>query len=204
MYKVFIGMPSGGSIKDETVTSLIGAMDLLKQNGIETGLMIVTGGYVAHNRNKLVASAKEQGATHLMFIDADHIFKASSIIRLLDHDKDIVAANYNTRGNLTEDGQLLNVLKPFDEKGEMVTDGRVTKFQMPQELFKVAGIGTGFMMIKLSVFDKLEQPYFIAWEEPTGEHHTEDIDFCIKARNAGFDVWCSPRIEVLHIGTKVY
>lgn len=204
MYSIFIGMPSGGSVKDDTVTSLIGAMDLVKQQGIEVGLMIVTGGYVAHNRNKLVQAAKEHQATHLMFIDADHIFKPSAILRLLDHDKDIVAANYNTRGNVSDDGRLLNILKPFDENGEMVTDGRVAEFQMPKELFKVGGLGTGFMMVKMSVFDKLEQPYFVAWEEPTGEHHTEDIDFCIKARNAGYDIWCSPRIEMQHIGTKVY
>ncbi len=205
MANVFIGMPSGGRICDDTMTSTYAAMDLVKQKGHDCGLMILTGGYVAHNRNALVRAAREKQATHLMFIDADHLFAASSIIRLLDHDKDIVAANYNTRGNLGPNGELLNVLKPFDDKGKMVTDGSVANFVMPQDLFKVAGIGTGMMLIKLSVFDKLEPaPWFVAWEDEFGNHHTEDIEFCIKAREAGFDIWCSPTIQVGHIGTKVY
>jgi GT2 family glycosyltransferase len=204
MYNVFIGMPTGGTIKVETVTSLIGAMDLLKQKDIDVGLSCMVGGYVAHNRNNLVREARKKKATHLMFIDADHVFPPASIIRLLDHDKDIVAANYNTRGNLNKAGQLLNVLKPFDENGEMDTSGATKHYEMPKTLFKVAGIGTGFMLIKMSVFDSIDAPWFVAWEGKDGEHHTEDIDFCVKAREAGFDIWCSPTIQIGHIGTQQF
>ena len=75
---------------------------------------------------------------------------------------------------------------------------------MGSELFKASGTGTGFMLIKTKVFDKLKKPYFVAWEDEDGNHHTEDIEFCINARKAGFDVWISPTIKIGHIGTYEY
>jgi len=201
MYSLTIGMPSGGTVRAETMTSLISAMNPLKEKNVEHQLTIQIGGYVAHNRNKIVEIAKQNKSTHIMFIDADMVFPPSGIMRLIDHDKDIVAAMYNARG---VPGQpIISTVKPTDpekdpKKGEFVN----TEF--PAGLFKVFGLGTGFMLIKTSVFKKLEKPYFVAYEDENGEHHTEDIDFCAKAGKAGFDVWCSPTIQMNHIGTYFY
>lgn len=202
MYNVLIGMCTGGTVRSETMTSVIGAMEVLKGNGVSVGLSLQIGGYVAHNRNNLVKVAREKGCSHLMFIDNDMVFNPSAIQRLLDADKDIIGANYNARG---VPGQpVISTVKPFNKKGELDMTGETANYEFPQGLFKVGGMGTGFLLIKLSVFDKLEEPYFVAWEEPSGEHHTEDVEFCIRARAEGFDVWCNPTIKVGHIGTYQY
>lgn len=204
MYRIYIGICSGGAVQAETITSLIAAMDLIKQKGVDCGLDIMIGGYVAHNRNNLVREAFKKGASHLMFIDADMIFPASGIVRLLDHDKDIVGGMYNTRGNTDDDGKLLSTIKMLDENGELPMDGGTRNFSIGPELIKVGGLGTGFLMIKMDVFKKMESPWFVAWESPEGEHHTEDIQFCVNAREAGYDIYCSPTIKIGHKGTKVY
>lgn len=198
MYNILIGICTGGTMRSETVVSLIGAMDLLKQKGIDTGLSVQIGGYVAHNRNSLVALAKEKHATHLMFIDNDMEFPPSGILRLLDSDKDIIGGAYNARG--VPDKPIISTVKMSDD----YSSGKYSNVEIPNGLFKCYGMGTGFMMIKMSVFQELVKPYFVAWEDEIGEHHTEDIEFCIKAIKAGFDVWCNANIKIGHIGTYVY
>lgn len=201
MYNVLIGICTGGSVYAETVTSLIGAMDVLKEKGIGVMLSIQIGGYVAHNRNELVRRAQADGATHLMFIDADQTFPPSGIIRLLDHDKDIVGAMYNTRGNYDENGKLISTLKMADEEGNLINTGKV-----PAQLFKCYAVPTGFMLINMRVFDDpdMPRPFFEAGEDEKGEHYTEDVEFCKRAHAAHYDVWCSPTIHVGHIGKQIF
>lgn len=199
MYSLTIGMCTGGTVQAETVTSLIGAMDVVKDKGIPTYLSLQIGGYTAHNRNTLVETAKKNNSTHLMFIDADQTFPPSGIVRLFDHDKDIVGGVYNTRGSYDESGKLISTVKLADDDGNLLSGGSI-----PSQLFKCWAVPTGFILIKMSVFDKIDKPYFVAWESEEGEHHTEDVDFCEKAHKAGFDIWCSPTIKIGHIGNYVY
>lgn len=198
MYHVTIGVCTGGTMRSETVTSLVGAMDVIRANGIKANLAIQIGGYVAKNRNSLVETAINNGSTHIMFIDNDQTFRPSAIQRLIDHDKDIVCAPYNARPAPGQ--QVVSTIKLLDENGELPMDGGTKEFEIPAGLFKVGGSGTGFMLIKTSVFGKLKKPYFVAWEDEEGVHHTEDIEFCIKARKAGYDIWANPTIPIGHIG----
>lgn len=205
MYKVLIAICCGGEIYADTVTSLLGALETLRDKNVDYGLSIVSGGYKPLSCNKQVQTAKEQGCTHIMFIDADMIFPSSGIIRLIDHDKDIVGANYNVRGNPSRDPGREFTIKPTDpRKTPKHLKGQITTFEMPANLFKVWSLGLGFVLIKMSVFDKLDKPYFNDYESPEGEHHTEDVEFFTKCQDRGIDVWCSPTIRVGHIGSKTY
>ena len=191
-------MATGGTIRTETAISLVGAMEVLKKHGVDVGLSGQIGGYVARNRNALVQLAQEKGCTHLMFIDNDMEFPPSGIQRLLDHDKDIVGGIYNARG--VPGKPVVSTVKMSED----YSSNEISNIQIPAQLFKCFGMGTGFMLVKLSVFDKLKKPYFVAFEDEDGTHHTEDIEFCIRAKKAGFDVWASPTIPIGHIGTTVY
>ena len=162
MYKVLIGVCTGGTMRSETVNSLLHALEVLRQKDVEASVSIMIGGYVARNRNELVKTAQENGNTHLMFIDNDMVFPPNGILRLLDHDKDIVAGPYNARG-VTGKPSVSTV-----KIGDDLTSHTEMEFNMGPKLFKCSGVGTGFMLIKTSVFDKLEKPYFIAWEEEDG------------------------------------
>jgi GT2 family glycosyltransferase len=196
-----VGLCTGGVVQSETVTSLFGALDVIKGHGIGVNLSLQIGGYVAHNRNELVRVAQKNGSTHLMFIDADMIFQPSSIQRLIDHDKDVVGANYNARG---VPGQpIISTLKLVDPSTDP-DKGKFIQSEFSAQLFPVFGLATGFMLIKMPVFDKVEAPWFVAYEEPNGEHHTEDIEFCAKCHKVGIDVYCSPTIQIGHKGNYVY
>lgn len=196
--KLTIGICSGGTIRCETVTSLVTNMINLAQKDIMTGLLFQVGGYVDINRNKIVEACQKNGTTHLIFIDADMTFPDDGIFRLLEQDKDIIGANYNVRLDPTSKAFSGPTVK-------MLVNGQpVSMITLPKKLFKCYALPTGFMMIKMDVFDKLEKPYFDAWIGKNNEHHTEDIDFCRKAQEQGIEIWCDPTIKMGHIGSYMY
>ncbi len=198
-YSVMIGMCTGSSVHAETVTSLIGAMNLLKEKGIPVMLSIQIGGYKAHNMNELVHLGKENKATHLMSIDSDQTFPPSGILRLLDNDKQIIGAHYNERGNPNSAKRPTSVIKMADKKGKLISTDI-----MPSKLFRCYAVGCGFSLYDMSIFDSIASPWFISGESPEGEAWTEDVDFCRKAQEAGIEVWCNPSISVGHIGLCTY
>jgi hypothetical protein len=200
MAQVTIGICSGGTIRAETVASLVSGMINIAQKGLAPNLLIQVGGYVDLNRNKIAQKAIAAGSTHLMFIDADMIFPEDGIYRLLEHDKDIVGANYNVRldpTSATLSGPTVKMLvrgKPVS----LVPGG------LPDGLFKCYALPTGFMLIKLACLKKLKFPYFEALIDKKGKHTTEDVEFCRRANEAGIEIYCDPTIEMGHIGQYTY
>ena len=196
MSKITIGVCTGGTIRTETAASIIGAMINCAQTGIAPNILFQIGGYVDVNRNQIIKRAGD--ATHLMFIDNDMQFPEDGIMRLLKHDKDIIGGNYNVRLDPTSETFSGSTVK-------MLVDGKsVSMTKLPTKLFKCYAVATGFMLIKMEIFKKLKEPYFDAWIDKTGLHYTEDIDFCRKAGEKGFEVWCDPSIPIKHIGSYAY
>lgn len=198
--KIVVGICTGGTIRAETVVSLMSGMINLAQADIPPNLLIQVGGYVDVNRNQIIKEALKAHASHVMFIDADMSFPEDGIARLLAHDKDVVGGNYNVRLDPTSEVLSGPTVKMLVD-GEPVS---LTKDGLPDSLFKCYAIATGFMLINLRVFDKLDFPYFEAYQDKNGLHYTEDIDFCKKVNAAGLEVWCDPTIQIGHIGSAMY
>lgn len=188
---IAIGMPNGGTIKTNTLMCL---MDAIPQVKCERHLVMPIGGYSHNSRNMVVDKATEYKATHIMFIDNDMIFPPDGIKKLIEHDFDIVAANYHERGF-----PLTSTLKFIDNKGEL-RKGLESDFS--KTVFKCFAAGTGFMLIKMKVFEKLKKPYFFV--EDRGEFCTEDFYFCKRAHEVGIQTWCDPTVKVLHQGDFLY
>jgi len=185
----------------ETVTSLISNMIAIAQTGLMANVLFQVGGYVDVNRNKIVEEALKQGTTHLMFIDADMIFPETGILQLLAREKAVIGANYNVRLDPTSPDRTGPTVKMFDDAGKPIS---VRTQDLPKEPFKCYAVATGFMMIQADVFKQLAFPYFDAYQEANGTHHTEDVDFCRKVNEAGLEVWCDPTIQMGHIGSCTY
>jgi len=198
--KLVVGICSGGTIRTETMMSLIANIYNLGTHDLAVNILAQIGGYVAFNRNKLVEEAINAEATHLMFLDADMMFDNDAMWTLLQHaDKDIVAGNYNIRRDPKSVSGSGSTVKM------MVNDEIVSLTELPKGgIFQCYAAPTGFMLINLEVFKKLKKPYFVEWEDKEGNHTTEDVDFCIKANKAGLEVWCDPTIKIGHIGSTAY
>ena len=79
-----------------------------------------------------------------------------------------------------------------------------------QKPFTVDYSGFGWVMIKNGVFEneKLVYPWFAPKMQvfESGEVQDmcgEDVSFCLDAKEAGYEIWCDPRIRVGHEKTRV-
>ena len=189
--KIAIGIPTTGLIRSQTALCLMETMRL----PYDIFPIFRHGSYISDNRNKIVDIAMENKCTHIFFVDHDMRFHASTLKLLLEQDKDVIGAKYNYRFM-----PLTPMVKFFDKEGKVVNEGVLLK-----ETFKVAGIGTGCLLIKASVFEKIGKPYFpMEYDKEGNITCTEDMGFCEKVRNAGMDIWCDPAISVSHIGEYAF
>ncbi|GAG60555.1 unnamed protein product, partial [marine sediment metagenome] len=71
--------------------------------------------------------------------------------------------------------------------------------KLPNNPFKATLSGFGITLVKVDVFDKLEWPYWDNIRSPGAIERGEDLYFCRKAIDAGFDIWCDPKVKCNHI-----
>jgi GT2 family glycosyltransferase len=60
-------------------------------------------------------------------------------------------------------------------------------------------VGFGCCLIKASVFRNLAPPWFVY---DVGKNKGEDIYFCEKARDAGYEIWVDPSVRPRHLGVS--
>lgn len=198
---ILIGIISGGTVRAELLPCLISALEVAKGHGIGVHLSCQIGGYAAHNRNETVMLAQKNKADYIMFIDNDMVFPASGIQRLLDADKDIIGVHYNARPKPgTQSVSTVKLANPWTDPRH----GQIIASEIPAQMFQCFSVGTGFTLIKLSVFEKIAFPWFVSGQLENGDPFTEDVDFCRKANEAGIEIWCNPTIKMGHIGTTEY
>lgn len=200
--KILIGICCGGTIQAQTVVSLIGAINRLKEEGnIDYTVSIQIGGYKPASMNNIVKEAQAGKYDYFMSIDCDMIFPPDGMIRLLDNNKDIVGANYSVRGNAVNGNPREAVVKVVGKDGKKLN---MQLSDLPNHLFKCFSVGNGFTLYKTTVFDEIPYPWFEARVDETGDFSTEDVHFMAKAYKVGIDVFCNPKIKIGHIGTTNY
>ena len=188
--KLAIGIATTGGIKTKTFVSV---MKLVKRNPENTFIIAWEGCNVHQARINIVKESQKYDCTHLLFIDSDMVFESDIAERLLARDKDIIGVN-----SMVRQLPLTSTVKIHNEKGEKI-------YEMLDDLFECQAVGTGIMLIKMSVFDKLPRPWFFYEQDENGDLKTgSDMWFCNKAKEVGFKIWCDPTINVGHIGDFVY
>lgn len=140
-------------------------------------------------RDEIVWNAKYRIPlpTHILFVDPDVLPRHSTLEKLLKLDKDIVTGVYHI---ITRSDVRWSVMRE---------DDWVKLDELPDNPFKVKSCGFGIILIKFSVFEKLQWPYWEYKFSPGVLEKSEDVYFCEKAREAGFDIWCDPKLKCNHI-----
>jgi hypothetical protein len=149
-----------------------------------------------------MSQALEGRADYTLWLDDDMRFPRDSLIRLLQRNVDIVGANYCTRRM----PPAPIAIKKIDQ-----VNGS-TRLQTREEdthLERVDALGFGVVLVKSKVALKVGYPWFETSDPKEGGEAArvgEDVDFCIKAKAAGFDVFVDHGLsqEVRHIGQFDY
>ncbi len=133
-------------------------------------------------------------ARYCLFIDADVIPRRNTLERLLSHNKDIIAGVVP----IVQRGEMVwNVTRRDDAKRFVA----VKPDELPDNPFKANSFGFGVVLVRTDVFKKLEWPYFDDVWEFANRRIGEDINFCRKAKAAGFDLWVDPKVKCDHVRT---
>lgn len=131
------------------------------------------------------------------FIADDHAFRRDVVLRLLARDLDIVVPLVTRRGPPYS-------LVVFDEHVGEDEYGRrmyhtIQFDELPPEggLIELAACGSAGMLVKREVFEKIPFPWF---ENSDGMTCNEDVEFCRKAAEAGYSIYCDTDAQIGHIG----
>jgi GT2 family glycosyltransferase len=172
-------------------------------NGLLCGTAMPKNRLVHYARNEAVKQILDDPLTnmeedYIFWLDQDVIVAPGVLRRLLSHDKDFVVGLYflkeppfyplimKKRDPLTVRGKYNN-LTDYPE-------GIVTLNSIG---LQDGAVGFGCALTKIKMFKTIPEPWF-EWTKDSGE----DIDFCIKAQENGFDIYYDSEVKCGHQGDR--
>jgi hypothetical protein len=165
--------------------------------GIEVHLFFDASTILINQRENLINQAIEVKSEWALWLDSDMMFPPTTLLRLLAHNQDIVACNYMKRSY------------PFKSVAFMDTNDWESwvPLQSEDELLTVEAIGMGCVLMRTSVFEKLNRPYFeYTYQPKTKDWGGEDFTLFKKLNGAGVQLKVDANLsnEIYHIGTFAY
>ena len=197
----------GGQVTEPCFTSFLRFTLMAAKVGLNWSLdTMVNESLVTRARNNLVAKMLfNASATHLMFIDADIRFQPESIFQMLMCEKDVIGGLYPKK--TLPISYVINV-KP----GTVVENN----------LFEVDTMGTGFLMARRTVLEKMIKHYpetkyvddvglgkqyepfmyslFDTEIDEKGHYLSEDWTFCRRWSKIGGKIYGHARVLLNHSG----
>lgn len=148
------------------------------------------------SRNKLAAKAMKDEFDYVLWLDSDMVFSPDILEKLIADDKDMVSGLYFRR---------TTPYTPVIFKDSELKDGRLVWSDYTDypkgELFKVAGAGFGCVLMKTDmIFDMIGK--YGDWFTPLYSSG-EDLSFCYRARELGYEIWCDSRIKCGHMSHQM-
>ena len=211
--RVHICMPCyGGQLTESTFMSFIKWSNTCRQLGLDWTVETMTNeSLISRARNTLTAKfLANKESTHLFFVDADIGWEPWHLLVLLNAQKDVIGGLYP--------------MKSLPVK--WCVNGIPGKEEDPNSnLIEVTKTGTGFLLIKRDVFEKMNaHPAVRHFNNDIGldpvlnqymktyfdtavrenRYYSEDWTFCENWRDLGGEVWVDKRVLLRHTGTYVF
>ena len=186
--KVLMCIPYTGYIPPQAAYSLPPMACYARSKGIEIDMLPVGLSLIYTARERAADTLIQGGYDALLFIDSDMAVPANMLVKLIEHDKDIVSALAFKRFPPYEPC----IFKKCDREG--------TEFWLdyPKGLIEIQGVGMACTLIKRKVFESVPKPWFFP-EPKIGE----DLAFCIRAKEQGFKIFCDTELICGHCTTEV-
>ena len=210
--RVHICMPCyGGMLTESCFMSYIKWANTARQLGIDWTMETMTNeSLISRARNTLTAKfLSNPDSTHLMFIDADIGWEPWHLLVMLNRDVDVIGGLYP--------------MKSLPVK--WCVNGFEGAEEGPDGLQEVTKTGTGFLLMKRGVFEKLNaHPAVKPFNSDIGlppelnvymktyfdtavrenRYYSEDWTFCENWRDLGGKIWVDKRVLLRHTGTYVF
>lgn len=189
--KLAILIPCRDSVDTLFAMSLTELVKTCTLAGIDTHVLYDSNTILLNQREKLADKAVDMKADYMLWLDSDMMFPSTTAIRLLSHNKDIVAANYMKRSV-----PLTTVAyKTLDDWDSWLP------LESQEEMEIVEAVGMGCMLMKTSILTSIEKPWF-EFEWNGGSWHGEDFYLQKQLRAAGYEIFIDMNLsrQVRHVG----
>jgi hypothetical protein len=228
---IFICTPMfGGQCTGVYVQSLINLIGVLGNKGYKTSCSFMFNeSLVTRARCNMAHQFLQGDADYLFWIDADIKFRAEDVVKMLEADVDVIGGiypkkeiNWDTVRQAALDGKE----NLHNHTGSLVVNllDSMPSITVPvNEPCEVSAIGTGFMLIKREVFEKLKphtQTFRSDMNYLTGDEIygfyldpidpeskrllSEDYFFCHQWRKIGGKIHAAPWCQLGHMGTYLF
>lgn len=193
--KVFIAIPSM-----DTVPALFCQSLALLQRAGNTVVGFQVGSLVYNARNELAKQAIKSEADWVLWLDSDMVFEPNLLNRMLEVCKE------NEIDFLT--GLCFRRKPPYTpclfDRLEKVGHGAsyTAIMSVPDGRFKVGGCGFAGVLMSTDVLLSVAAKFGGRMFDPM-EGFGEDVSFCWRARQCGYEIWCDSEIELGHVGSMV-
>ena len=193
--KVAVCIPCRDTMISSTAFDLarMAAYDAKNRNG-SLAFYTVSTTLIFDARERLAEAALKDGADAILWIDSDMRFPKDTIEIMLSRNVPILGVNAVTRQK-----PALPTAKNF----VMISENEGTWLKIDsrgkQGIEKVTGVGCGVQMTRREVFEKTPRPWFEFLKVKGNQWVGEDIFFCIRAHDAGFDTYVDHDLS-MHIG----
>lgn len=232
---LYLAVPCyGGQLTLHFVSSLLKLQEACRERGVGLHVEMMGGeALITRGRSRLAAQfLSHPQATHILFVDADIGFAPENVFRLLEADKDVIAAVCPLKKIDWEKVRAAAQAGVADLQAAAI--GYVVRFlptpdksvEVENGLAKVAYGGTGFLMIRRGAMQRIVDAHpelrarmgdmadnqapeavmvFDTLIEPeTGQYLSEDYAFCRRWRDLGGDIWADFEARLTHVGHAAY
>lgn len=195
---------------------------------------IINESLITRARNNLVHNFlnHELQCTHLLFIDADISgFSGNDVCKMIEADVDVIAGVYPTKNinwsaienNLQfisneADMKKISTTYVFNQKPDTTRN-----IESSDDIIEVDNVGTGFMLIKRQVFEKLSKHVQVYINDSIGSELettynfydtsiddeyrvllSEDYHFCKSWTDIGGKIYIAPWVDLKHTGNYTF
>lgn len=195
--KTFIAVPSL-----DTVPALFCQSLALLQRAGDTMIGFEVGSLVYNARNNLARQAIKAEADYVLWLDSDMVFSPDLLQRMMKVSKE------NGIDFLT--GLCFRRKPPYTpclfDKLERLENGAGASYtalmSVPEGRFKVGGCGFAGVLMTTDVILSVSAKFGGRMFDPL-PGFGEDVAFCWRARQCGYDIWCDSEIELGHVGNCI-
>ena len=193
--KTMVCVPYYEKMEPEFVKSMM----RLKPKG-EVDFNFVEGTMIYKNRDELAEQAVAAGTDYTLWIDSDMVFPTTLMIDLMEdmQGRDMVTGVCHMRREPYKPCIWKSLKKGLTQEEHQIEGYD----DYPRDrIFEVDGCGFACIMVRTGVLKTVIDRYHEAFLPIPG--FGEDLSFCIRARNCGFDIHCDPKIQIGHIGKTI-
>jgi glycosyltransferase involved in cell wall biosynthesis len=192
---ILIAIPTARNIEASTFKAIY---DLIVPDGYETHFQFFYGYQVDQVRN-LIADWVVKGYDYLFAVDSDISFAPDTLVKLLNHDKDVVSGLYIQRI------QNQHTLEIFESNGKGGYSHIPYEKIKGRGLVEIGACGFGCALIKKHVLAEIGYPQFF-YKSAIDHAHTfsEDLFFANKCNEKGFKIYADTSVICDHTGSYIY